>query len=54
MNSITRLTSISIPTIFGLSLAWVVNRIITNENELKARELELKLQLDKKSIKTLK
>ena len=58
MNSITRVTSIGIPGIIGLGLglglAWVGNRIIRNEKELKNRELELKIQLDSKSIKTLK
>ncbi len=53
MNSITRVTSIGIPAIIGLGLAWVGNRIIRNEKELKNRELELKMQLDRKSIKTL-
>ena len=54
MTSITRLTSIGIPAIIGLGLAWVGNRIIRNEKELKNRELELKIQLNRKSIKTLK
>ena len=52
MNSLTRVTSIGIPAVIGLSLAWVGNRIIRNEKELKNRELELKLQLDTKSIKS--
>ena len=53
MNSITRVTSIGIPAIIGIGLAWVGNRIIRNEKELKNRELELKMQLDSNSIKTL-
>jgi len=52
MNNLTRVTSIGIPAVIGLSLAWVGNRIIRNEKELKNRELELKLQLDTKSIKS--
>ena len=54
MNSITRFTTIGIPAVIGLGLAWVGNRIIRNEKKLKNRELELKLELDKQSIKTFK
>ena len=49
MNSITRLSAISIPAIIGMGIAWVGNRIIKNEKGLKDRELELKLQLNNKS-----
>ena len=48
MNSITKLSAIGIPAIIGLGIAWVGNRIIKNEKELKDRELELKLQLNNK------
>ena len=51
MNSITRFTAIGIPAVIGLGLAWVGNRIIKNETDLKIRELELKLQLETKTIK---
>ena len=54
MNSLTRITTISIPAIIGISLAFVGNQIIRNEKALKNRELELKLQLETKSIKTFK
>ena len=53
MNNITRITSIGIPAIIGLGIAWVGNRIIRNEKELLNRELELKVQLDKKLIENL-
>ena len=53
MNSITKVTTIGIPAVFGLGLAWISHRIIRNEKELKNRELELKLQLNAKSIKTI-
>ncbi len=46
MNSITRFSAIGIPTIIGMGIAWVGNRIIKNEKGLKDRELELKLQLN--------
>ena len=52
MNSITRITTIGIPAVIGLGLAWIGNRIIRNEKELKIRELELQRQLNKKSIKS--
>tara|TARA_Y100001968_G_C19313680_1_gene695497 strand:+ start:580 stop:726 length:147 start_codon:yes stop_codon:yes gene_type:complete len=48
MSSITKLRSIGIPTVVVLGLAWISNRIINNEKELKNRELELQLQLDSK------
>ena len=48
MNSITRFSTIGIPAIIGMGIAWVGNRIIKNEKELKDRELELKLQLNNK------
>ena len=48
MNNITRFSAISIPTIIGIGIAWVGNRIIKNEKGLKDRELELKLQLNNK------
>ncbi len=54
MNNLTRVTTFGIPAIICLGFAWVGNRLIRNEKELKNRELALKLQLDTKSIKTFK
>ena len=51
MNNIARVTTFGIPAIIGLGFAWIGNRIIRNEKELKNRELELQLQLDAKSMK---
>ena len=51
MNSITKVTTIGIPALVALGLAWIGNRIIRNETELKNRELELQLQLNTKSMK---
>ena len=48
MNSITRFSAIGIPAIIGMGIAWIGNRIIKNEKELKDRELELKFQLKNK------
>ena len=48
MNSITRFSAIGIPAIIGMGIAWIGNRIIKNEKELKDRELNLKLQLKNK------
>ena len=52
MNSLTRFSSIGIPALIGLGIAWVGNRIIGNEKELKNREIELQVQLEAKSIKS--
>ena len=49
MNSITRFSALGIPSLIGIGIAWVGNRIIKNEKELKNRELELRLQLNSKS-----
>jgi len=54
MNNLTRFTAYGLPTIVGLCFAWVGNRIIRNEKELKSREQELRIQLEAKSIKSLK
>ncbi len=54
MNSITKITAFGTPAIIGIGLAWVGNRIIRNEKELKNRELELKLQLETEPLKTFK
>ncbi len=54
MNNITRLTTVGLPTIVGLCFAWFGNRIIRNEKELKNREQELRIQLEAKSIKSIK
>ena len=51
MNNLTRVTSLGLPAVIGLGLAWVGIRIISNEKKLEKRELELKLQLDTKFIK---
>ncbi len=48
MNSIKRFSTIGIPAIIGMGIAWVGNQIIKNEKGLKDRELELKLQLNNK------
>ena len=52
MNSLTKITRITVPAVIGLGIAWIGNRIIRNESNLRNRELELKLQLDTKSIKS--
>ena len=54
MNSLTRATKIGIPSAISIGIAWLCHRVISNESKLKNREQELKLQLDKKSIKTSK
>ncbi len=54
MNRITRITTIGIPAIIGVGIAWASNRLIKNEKELKNRELELQFQLKRKSFKSFK
>ena len=39
MNRIWRLTKIGLPTTVVLTLAWVSNRIIRNEESLRDREI---------------
>ena len=51
MYNITKVSTIGIPAVLGLGIAFFVNRIIRNEKDLKNRELELQLQLNTKSIK---
>ena len=51
MNSLTKITTIGIPAIIGIGIAWVGNQILRNEKELKNRELELKVQLSAKPRK---
>ena len=48
MNSFTRFSTIGMPALIGLGIAWIGNRVMKNEKELKNRELELKLQLTNK------
>ncbi len=54
MKNITRVTTIGIPAMICIGLAWVGTRLVNNEKELKNRELELKLHLETKSINTYK
>ena len=53
MKSITKVTSIGLPAIIGIGIAWVGHRIMSNEIRLKNRVIELQYQLDKKAIKNL-
>ena len=53
MNNITRLTSIGIPAVIGLGLAWVGFRVISNERKIETRKIELQLQLESKSIRSI-
>ena len=52
MKSITKIKTIGIPAFIGIGIAWVGNRILKNEKELKNRELELKVQLSAKPSKS--
>ena len=44
---------IGIPAFIGLGLAFISNKIISKEEALKNRELELKIQLDAEFIQTV-
>tara|TARA_B100000214_G_scaffold332263_1_gene273681 strand:+ start:389 stop:541 length:153 start_codon:yes stop_codon:yes gene_type:complete len=48
MLSTTKYSSIATPAVIAFGIAWIGNRTIKNEKNLKIRELELKLQLNKK------
>ena len=50
MSNLTKATSIGLPALIGLGLAWVAVQIIGNEKKLEKRRLDLELQLDAKSI----
>ena len=51
MNNITKVTTIGLPAVIGLGVAWVGVRIMSNERKLATREKELRLQLDVKGIR---
>ncbi len=51
MNNLTKITTIGLPAVMGLGLAWVGIRIMSNERRLATREMELRLQLNAKSLK---
>ena len=53
MNNLAKITTIGFPAAIGLGLAWVGVRIMSNERKLATREMELRLQLDKRAIKGL-
>ena len=50
MTSITKLTTIGIPTLVGIGAAWLTTTIIRNEQKLLERKAEMELQLDAKSL----
>ena len=51
MNSITKITSITIPAVIGLGAAWIGVRILKNERKLEERKIELEIQLGARAIK---
>ena len=53
MKNITKATSIGLPALIGLGLAWIGVLIISNEKKIETRRMELELQLDAKSITVL-
>ncbi len=50
MNNLTKITTFGLPAIFGITLAWIGTRIISNERKLEERKMELLDQLNKQSI----
>ncbi len=50
MSNFTKATSIGLPAFIGLGIAWIAVRIISNEQRLATRRIELQFQLDAKSI----
>ncbi|WP_269622660.1 hypothetical protein [Prochlorococcus marinus] len=51
MSYLSKLPSITIPTLFGIGVVWIGTRLIKNEQRLKERMLELKLQHGRNSLK---
>ena len=51
MTSITKFTSIAIPTVLGIGAAWLGVQLIKKEGKIKQRKMELELQLSARSIK---
>ena len=44
MNNLIKITTIGLPAVIGLGLAWVGVGIMSNERKLATREMELRLQ----------
>tara|TARA_Y100001968_G_C19382393_1_gene731022 strand:- start:202 stop:363 length:162 start_codon:yes stop_codon:yes gene_type:complete len=52
MDSITKITTIAIPTAISIGIAWVGTSILRNERRLEMRKMELEVQLGAKSLKS--
>ena len=50
MNHFKKIVTIGLQSVIDLGLAWVGVRIMSNERRLTTREMELRLQIDAKSI----
>ena len=51
MRNLSKISSIGIPAIVGLGVAWLGVRIINSEESLIARKMELEIQAGCKSLK---
>ena len=53
MSTLRKLSSIGLPTVIGMGIAWLGIRVIKNERNLEARVLELQNQLKRKPYNDL-
>ena len=46
MNSLSKISSVGLPSLIGIGIAWIGIRILSRERELAERKIELEIQLN--------